>query len=120
MPHHEHITIAELHLFTLVRRAQRQHSGLDCKVTVYKIHEGVVWTKEVGKEGRRRDKEEVVEMKALNKLLSIMDNQEHPLHHLVDRQRSTFSNRLVQLRCRKDRYRKSFLPTAIRLYNSHL
>ncbi|XP_019937435.1 bone morphogenetic protein 10-like [Paralichthys olivaceus] len=70
MPHHEHITIAELHLFTLVRRAQRQHSGLDCKVTVYKIHEGVVWTKEVGKEGRRRDKEEVVEMKDLEELVT--------------------------------------------------
>ena len=38
-----------------------------------------------------------------------------PLHHLVDRQRSTFSSRLVQLRCRKDRYRKSFLPIAISL-----
>ncbi|XP_060936322.1 bone morphogenetic protein 10-like [Limanda limanda] len=70
MPHHEHITIAELRLFTLVRRAQRPHSGLDCKVTIYNIQEGVVWTREVGKAGRRREKEEVVEMKDLEELVT--------------------------------------------------
>lgn len=70
IPHHEHITIAELRLFTLVRKAQRPFAGFDCKVTVYKVHEGVVWTKEVGKEGRRRDKEEVVEMKDLEELVT--------------------------------------------------
>ncbi|XP_008286012.1 bone morphogenetic protein 10-like [Stegastes partitus] len=70
LPHHEHITIAELRLFTLVRRAQRPYPGIDCKVTIYKVHEGVVWTKEVGKEGRRRDKEEVVEMKDLEELVT--------------------------------------------------
>ncbi|KAM9338116.1 bone morphogenetic protein 10-like [Symphorus nematophorus] len=70
MRHHEHITIAELRLFTLFRRAQRPYGGIDCKVTIYKIHEGVVWTKEVGKEGRRRDKEEVVEMKDLEELVT--------------------------------------------------
>nr|XP_020474241.1 bone morphogenetic protein 10-like [Monopterus albus] len=70
MPHHEHITIAELRLFTLVQKAQRPYAGFDCKMTIYKIHEGVVWTKEVGKEGRRRDKEEVVEMKDLEELVT--------------------------------------------------
>lgn len=60
MLHHERITLAELHLFTLVWKAQRPYAGVDCKVTIYKIHEGVLWTKEVEKEGRRRDKEEVV------------------------------------------------------------
>lgn len=70
MPHHEHITIAELRLFTLFRKAQRLYSGLDCKVTIYNIHEGVVWTKEVGKEGRRRDREEVVEMRDLEELVT--------------------------------------------------
>lgn len=70
MPHHEHITIAELRLITLVRKAQRPYAGLDCKVTVYKIHEGVVWTKEVGKEERRRDKEEVVELNDLEELVT--------------------------------------------------
>ncbi|XP_037120901.1 bone morphogenetic protein 10-like [Syngnathus acus] len=55
VPHHEHITVAELRLFTLVQRAQRP---FDCKVTIYKVHNGVVWTKEVGKEVRRRGQEE--------------------------------------------------------------
>lgn len=34
--------------------------------------------------------EVVVERRTLNKLLSIMDNPDHPLHHLLDRQWSTF------------------------------
>lgn len=70
MHQHEHVTIAELRLFTLVQKAQRPYAGFDCKVTIYKIHEAVVWTKEVGKEGRRRDKEEVVEMKDLEELVT--------------------------------------------------
>ncbi|XP_061654906.1 bone morphogenetic protein 10-like [Phyllopteryx taeniolatus] len=68
VPHHEHITRAELHLFTLVQRAQRPLSGLECKVTVYKVHDGVVWTREVGKEVRRRDQEE--ESKDLEELVT--------------------------------------------------
>ena len=59
----------------------------------------------------------VVERRTLNKLLSIMDKNQHPLHHTVVRQRSTFSHRLLQLCCRRDRYRKSFLPHAITLFN---
>ncbi|KAK9532401.1 hypothetical protein VZT92_009783 [Zoarces viviparus] len=70
MSHNEHTTIAELRLFTLFQKAQRPHAGIDCKVTIYKIHEGVIWTKEVGKEGRRRDKEEVVEMKDSEELVT--------------------------------------------------
>lgn len=62
--------------------------------------------------------EAVVERRTLNKLFSIMDNPDQPLHHTLDRQRSSFSNRLLQLRCPRDRYRKSFLPQAIALYNS--
>ena len=64
--------------------------------------------------------ENAVERRTLNRLLSIMENPEHPLHQLLDGQRSTFSNRLIQLRCRKDRFRKSFLPAAITLYNNSL
>ncbi|XP_062860103.1 dehydrogenase/reductase (SDR family) member 7Cb isoform X1 [Trichomycterus rosablanca] len=60
----------------------------------------------------------VVERRSVNKLISILDNPSHPLHDLLIRQRSTFSNRLIQLHCKKERYRKSFVPTAISLYNS--
>ncbi|XP_034088755.1 uncharacterized protein LOC117557164 [Gymnodraco acuticeps] len=42
--------------------------------------------------------EAVVERRTLNRLLSIMDNPTHPLHLQLDSQRSSFSNRLLQLR----------------------
>lgn len=62
--------------------------------------------------------EEVVEDRILAKLLAIMDHPSHPLHKTLDKLRSSFSHRLIQPRCSKERYRKSFLPTAIRLFNS--
>jgi len=62
--------------------------------------------------------EQVVERRTLKKLVSILDNPDHPLHHLLQGQRSTFSRRLLTLRCHKERYRRTFLPTAMRLYNS--
>ena len=62
--------------------------------------------------------EEVVEERMLAKLLATMANPSHPLHTTLDQLRSSFSNRLIQPRCKKERYRKSFLPTAIRLYNT--
>lgn len=78
LPHREHITIAELRLFVLVRKAQRPFAGFNCEVTIYESHDGIVWTKEVGKEGRGRDEEELVEMKDLEKLvtkhINVQDN----------------------------------------------
>ncbi|KAM8827856.1 bone morphogenetic protein 10 [Spinachia spinachia] len=68
--HDEHITIAELRLFTRFQKAQRPRAAIDCKVSIYKILKDVVWTKEVGKEGRRRDKEEVVEMEDWEELVT--------------------------------------------------
>jgi hypothetical protein len=50
-------------------------------------------------------------------LFSIMDDNTHPLHNLVSKQKSVFSGRLRQLSCRKDRFKNTFLPTAIALYN---
>ncbi|XP_034566147.1 bone morphogenetic protein 10-like [Notolabrus celidotus] len=70
MHHHEHIMLAELRLFTLIQTAQIPYAGIDCKVTIYKIHEDLVWTKKVSREGRRRDKEEVVEMDDLEELVT--------------------------------------------------
>ncbi|XP_015236089.1 PREDICTED: bone morphogenetic protein 10-like [Cyprinodon variegatus] len=69
VPHHEHITTAELRLFMLARKAQK-HAGFSCRVTIYKIHDGAVWTKEVGKEGRGRDKEEVAGMEDVEELVT--------------------------------------------------
>ena len=49
-----------------------------------------------------------------------MDNPLHPLHLTLVRQRSTFSKRLLQLRCHNNRYRKSFLPQHTPSYNNSL
>lgn len=54
--------------------------------------------------------EAVVEKKTLNKLISVVDNPDHHLHPLLNRQRSSFSNRSLQLRRHKDGYRNYFLP----------
>lgn len=68
--HHEHITLAELHLFTLVRRTQRPSRGVDCKVTIYRRQEGAVRAREAGKEERRRCEEEVGETLGLEELMT--------------------------------------------------
>ncbi|TWW52968.1 hypothetical protein D4764_0216870 [Takifugu flavidus] len=62
--------------------------------------------------------DEVVRDRMVLKLRTIMDNPSHPLHNTVDKLRSSFSNRLLQPRCSKERDRKSFLPSAIKLYKS--
>ncbi|TWW54976.1 hypothetical protein D4764_09G0000250 [Takifugu flavidus] len=62
--------------------------------------------------------DEVVRDRMVLKLRTIMDSPSHPLHNTVDKLRSSFSNRLLQPRCSKERDRKSFLLSAIRLYNS--
>ncbi|TWW77449.1 hypothetical protein D4764_12G0008390 [Takifugu flavidus] len=62
--------------------------------------------------------DEVVRDRMVLKRRTIMENPSHPLHNTVDKLRSSFSSRLLQPRCSKERYRKSFLPSTIRLYNS--
>jgi len=63
---------------------------------------------------------EVSERRMLSKLLSIMDNASHPLHSTLASYQSTFSRRLRVPRCTTERHRSSFLPVAIKLYNSSL
>lgn len=70
VPRNEHITIAELHLFTLVQKAQRPRPGQDCEVTIYSKHEGVAWTKEVGTQERRSDTGGLVELTDLEELMT--------------------------------------------------
>lgn len=55
--------------------------------------------------------EAVVEIRMRN--LSILDNSDHLLHPLLDRQQSSVSNTPIQHHSHKDRCRKSFLPSAI-------
>lgn len=65
MLHHEHVTVAELRLFTLVRRAQRPSSGVGCKVTIYRRHE-----REAGQEGRRMGEGEAGGVRGLEELVT--------------------------------------------------
>ncbi|KAM3874272.1 bone morphogenetic protein 10-like [Diretmus argenteus] len=75
IPHHEHITIAELRLYTMVQKTQRPYAGPDRKVTIYKIHEGVLRTEEVGTEGRRWEQEETKDLEELvTKYIHAKDN----------------------------------------------
>ena len=60
----------------------------------------------------------VAEKRTLSMLLTILDNDHHPLHRTFNRQRSKFSCRLLSLACSSDRLRRSFVHRAIQLYNS--
>jgi len=69
--------------------------------------------------GRRLDPlSAVVEQQMRRKLYFVLENYEHPLHSILAGQRSSCSERLISLRCRTERFRRSFVPTAIRLFNS--
>uniref|UniRef100_A0A3B1JI52 Reverse transcriptase domain-containing protein n=1 Tax=Astyanax mexicanus TaxID=7994 RepID=A0A3B1JI52_ASTMX len=60
----------------------------------------------------------VAERRTLHKLLSIMDDDGHPLHSIIMDHRSSFSGRFLSQSCSTDRLRRSFVPRAIRLFNS--
>ena len=66
--------------------------------------------------GRRLDPlSAVVEQRMRRKLYSVLENNKHPLHSILAGQRSSCS---ISLHCRTERFRRSFVPTAIRLFNS--
>ncbi|KAI4896059.1 hypothetical protein NFI96_010384 [Prochilodus magdalenae] len=60
----------------------------------------------------------VAERRTLHKLVSIMDDDGHPLHIILMDRRSKFSGRLLSQSCSTDRLRKSFVPRAISFFNS--
>ena len=64
--------------------------------------------------------EVVGERRVRAKLSSLMDSVSHPLKDTLTGLESSFSDRLLHPRCVKERYRRSFLPAAVRLYNQHL
>ncbi|KAI4894291.1 hypothetical protein NFI96_022477 [Prochilodus magdalenae] len=55
----------------------------------------------------------VAERRTLHKLLSIMDDDGHPLYTVIMDKRSKFSGRLLSQSCPTDRLRRSFVPRAI-------
>lgn len=60
----------------------------------------------------------VVERRMGTKLTDIMDDTNHPLHHTLMKQSSSHSGRLTALRSRTEHHRRSFVPAALRLFNS--
>ena len=62
----------------------------------------------------------VSERRMLSKLSSILDNDSDPFHNVLVRHRSTFSQRLILPKYTAEHHRISFLPVAIRLFNSSL
>lgn len=64
--------------------------------------------------------ETVAERRVKDKICAILDNLSHPLHDELWLMGSSLSQRIIPPRCRTERFRRSFVPTAIRLYNSGL
>lgn len=64
--------------------------------------------------------QEVGERRMLAKLISIMDNTSHPLHETVRALSSSFSGRLLHPQCKTERHRRSFIPSAVRLFNINI
>ncbi|XP_010777592.1 protein kinase C alpha type [Notothenia coriiceps] len=60
----------------------------------------------------------VSEGRMLRKLLSILDNGSHPLHATLVSYRSTFSHRMISPITTTQHHKRSFLPVAIKLFNS--
>uniref|UniRef100_A0A8C6NI69 Reverse transcriptase domain-containing protein n=1 Tax=Nothobranchius furzeri TaxID=105023 RepID=A0A8C6NI69_NOTFU len=64
--------------------------------------------------------EEIMQRRIFQRIKKILDNPEHSLHKTVRQRKCVFSQRLLQFRCNTDHYWRSFLPTAIVIYNSSL
>uniref|UniRef100_A0A1B8YAN0 Uncharacterized protein n=1 Tax=Xenopus tropicalis TaxID=8364 RepID=A0A1B8YAN0_XENTR len=62
----------------------------------------------------------IAKRRILCKVQSIVNNPSHPLYSVFAEQKSSFSQRLITFRCSTERHRRSFLPTAIKIYNSSL
>ncbi|CAI5660128.1 unnamed protein product [Oreochromis niloticus] len=61
--------------------------------------------------------EVVSDRRMVAKLSSLLDSISHPMHETVTALSSSFSGRLRHPRCGTERFRRSFLPTAVRLHN---
>ncbi|KAK7945276.1 hypothetical protein WMY93_001004 [Mugilogobius chulae] len=62
---------------------------------------------------------EVGDRRVLARFTSMLDHESHPLQDALSALESSFSDRLIHPRCVKERFRRSFLPAAVRLYNEH-
>ncbi len=63
--------------------------------------------------------EVVGDRRIMTKLSLILGNINHPLYGTVAALLSPLSSRLLHPNCKTERYRRSFLPSAVRLYNDN-
>ncbi|KAG8570928.1 hypothetical protein GDO81_011471 [Engystomops pustulosus] len=59
----------------------------------------------------------MVRCRCIDKFAAITSNKSHPLYHLIANQLRTFSERYCQISCCTKRFRNSFIPMSIELYN---
>ena len=55
----------------------------------------------------------------MDKLSLMLVKESRPLQDTITALGSSFSDRLTHPKCAKERYHRSFLPAAVRLYNQH-
>ena len=60
----------------------------------------------------------VSDRRMLSKLRAVLENGSHPLHDVLVKHRSSFSERRTPPKSSTDCHRKSFLPVAIKLCNT--
>ena len=63
--------------------------------------------------------ETTISKRTKTKLNSILCFDGHPLYPVFDALRSSFSNRLIMPPCSTERFRKSFVPAAVKYFNDH-
>ena len=63
--------------------------------------------------------EVVMEKRVCRKLSSILINKDHPLYSVFSELKNSFRARLVMPRCSSERFRRSFIPGAVRFFNEH-
>ena len=71
--------------------------------------------------GQVTDLSSIYKKKAVKRVRDVLNDPSHPLHVELASHRTTrsSSNRLRSMKARTNRFAKSFLPSAIRLYNQH-
>ena len=59
----------------------------------------------------------ILEKRVRAKTSAILGDTTHPLYEVLSQQQSTFSQRMLSIKCSTERFRLSFFPAAIRYYN---
>ncbi|KAJ0013108.1 hypothetical protein NQD34_017442 [Periophthalmus magnuspinnatus] len=70
VPYHEDIRLAELRFFIQIHQPHGAQQGPDCIVTVYHVREGVGWSRGVQGDMRNTDKDEALEGKDSEELVT--------------------------------------------------